>query len=156
MADLTTPSKKLQTVFRAFLHWLGEAVVGLVPLLAFLIMHFFSAPRVKTFVCDIGAPPDPKSCSELLESPSQEVCILTVVVSGLAIWSLLSGPSTKITALTKLQVIISVLSLLSGSLLYALYGAQIARQADNFAYGILVIALISSFFLAIERAVAEE
>ncbi|WP_158808478.1 hypothetical protein [Beijerinckia sp. L45] len=157
MPEVVSSPSKFAVGAVALLRWLGEAVVGLVPLMAFKILQIFSQPTIHLYLCPVDKPIGPGFCQLFGEDASQEVCILTVVISGLALWSLLkvaSGPSREpITPLTQVQVILSVLSLLSGAMLYALYGAHIAKDADRFSYIILAVALMSSLFIAIERAI---
>ena len=76
--------------------WGGETCVGLIPLLAFAMMHKYAgletALRDEILRCTKGIFYT-SQCKAVLESVSQEMCILTVVIAGLAALSVCSiGP----------------------------------------------------------------
>jgi hypothetical protein len=90
-----------------------------------------------------------------MESASQEVCILAVVISGLAVLSVvpIGTHERPITVWTRPLILMAVVSLIFGSLFYALYSAHLDQSADVVSYAVLVVALISSLFLAVEGAI---
>jgi hypothetical protein len=150
---------KTAAVFRASVHWVGETVVGLIPLVAFLIMHTFSIPPGVLVYCPtgVGHAPTFSACRYLAESVSQEICILTVVISGLALISLgkvgQGGCRPPATIFTGLLMLLAICALLAGAILYAIYGAHIDHSADGFTLLMLFVGLFSSFFIALERAI---
>jgi hypothetical protein len=146
----------------AFAHWVGETCIGLIPLLAFVIMHNYATSTLQILSCPAGAKLDFTifpSCSPLSETISQEACILTVVISGLAVLSLFNfGPKARkapITAFSFILIVFAILALLAGALLYALFGVHIDKDAQSVTWGVLGTALFSSLFLAIEGAVLD-
>jgi hypothetical protein len=146
----------------AVAHWLGETCIGLIPLLAFVIMHSYSAPTVQILECPAMVRVDFTTlhyCSPLPETISQEVCILTVVISGLALLSLFRfGPKARkapTTFFSFILIVAAILALLSGALLYALFGVHIDRDAQTVTWWVLATALFSSLSLAIEGAVLD-
>src|ERR1700690_1871463 len=89
VAPRPPPRAVWEAMFDAFVHWAGEAAIGLIPLLAHeVVAGFGKAPTTNV---------------------TPELCILTVVISGLAIFSLLRfGPHQrrlKLTALTYLMAL---------------------------------------------------
>lgn len=98
-------------------------------------------------------------CLMVKDSMLPEVCILTVVASGLCILSLFKigteGAVAPFTVWTVLLFIIALFSLICGAILYALCSAHIDRFGGGIAGMLLAAALISSLFIAIERAVLE-
>jgi hypothetical protein len=146
----------------AFAHWIGETCIGLIPLLAFVIMHSYATPTLQIISCPAKAHLDYMvlpSCSALPETISQEVCILTVVISGLAVLSLFKfGPKARkapITAFSFILIVAAILALLAGALLYALFGVHIDKDADTVTWAVLATALFSSLFLAVEGAILD-
>jgi hypothetical protein len=146
----------------AFTRWIGETCIGLIPLLAFVIMHNYAAPTIQVIACPSGVKIDfstVRSCSPLLDNISQEICILTVVISGLALLSLFNlGPRARkapVTAFSFILIVAAIIALLSGALLYALFGVHIDRDAATVTWGVLATALFSSLFLAVEGAILD-
>lgn len=82
---------KLALAAKAIIKWGGEALVGLIPLFAYQLLQIFSKQTVKLLACPVASLSYPSTCQEIHEGAAQEVCILTVVISGLALWSLLTG-----------------------------------------------------------------
>jgi hypothetical protein len=132
--------------------WLGEAIIGLIPLIVYVAIHQFS--RLPTLaICPAQST---LNCVLLGDSPSQEVCILAVVISGLAVLSVVPLGAARrrpITGFTRLLVLFAVLSLIFGSLFYALFTGHLDKNADTITYYILASALVSSLCLAIEGAI---
>src|SRR5437899_11201393 len=106
--------------------WGGETCVGLIPLLAFEMMHRYAglkdALRDEILKCTKGFT-YVSPCKPVVDSISQELCILTVVSAGLAAVSVCSiGPNRRKdenTVLTYILLVICILTLLAGMLLYA-------------------------------------
>jgi hypothetical protein len=151
-----TPSR-LKAALYGLGQWLGEAVIGLIPLALFEVAHRYSTGPV-TAICPEQKAPLAfgylSGCTRLTETPSQEICILAVVISGLAILSThVPGPGGRPTTIfTRLLVVAALLALIFGSLLYAFYTVHLDKNADELTYIALYVALLSSFFLAIEGA----
>jgi hypothetical protein len=141
--------------FLAVSQWSGEAFVGLLPLLAYWFMHGV-AKLPATAVCQVTQPQAQNQCTIVPDSPLPEVCILAVVVSGLALLSL--GPHRRkagVTIWTFFLIIAAIIGLLLGSGLYALTIAHISQDTDVITYSALAIGLVSSLCLAIECAVLD-
>ena len=149
-----------QAAFHGLLQWVGEAVIGLIPLADFLATHIYSRLPISG-LCSPGSLDKAKgiytSCFPSPETASQEVCILAVVISGLAVLSVapIASRPREITAWTRPLIVVAVVSLIFGSLFYALFSAHMAENADTLSYVILMFALLSSLFLAIEGAILE-
>jgi hypothetical protein len=143
----------------AFTQWFGETCVGLIPLLAYLIMHSYSTSPITILSCPVSTPVVLSPCSLLPDNISQEICILTVVISGLALLSVLNvGPHKRkapVTAWSFILIVAAILALLAGALLYALFGVHIAKNADSITWFALATAISSSLFLAIEGAILD-
>jgi hypothetical protein len=147
---------------RAALHgigqWLGEAVIGLIPLIVYELVHRYSSlPLTATCPKQTLNPyyPTLQNCVPLVESSSQEVCILAVVISGLAVLSVVSlgqHNQRKITGWTRILILLAVVALVFGSLFYGLITAHLDHDATSITYYVLAVALMSSFFLAVEGA----
>lgn len=160
--DSSSPGRSLMVrYFRAalygFAQWLGEAVIGIIPLFMYELVHRYSK-RPITATC-----PDQNTainqlyfgCSKIVESASQEICILAVVISGLAVLSIspIGNRERRRTVFTRLLLLLAVISLIVGSLFYAFYTAHLDHDADAITYYVLAVALISSLCLALEDAI---
>jgi hypothetical protein len=149
-----------QAALHGLLQWIGEAVIGLIPLIVFEAVHSFSRLPV-TGICSLGSLDQAKNlymaCIPAPEGASQEICILAVVISGLAVLSVIPITSRQrpITVWTRPLVLVALISLVFGSLFYAMYSAHLDKSADTISSIVLVAALISSLFLAIEGAILE-
>lgn len=146
----------------AFTRWIGETCIGLVPLLAYVIMHNYATPTIQVIACPNGVRIDDltiQTCRPLADNISQEICILTVVISGLALLSLFNlGPKARrapVTAFSFILIVAAILALLAGALLYALFGVHIDHGANTVTWWVLATALLSSLFLAIEGAILD-
>lgn len=149
-------------LWRAAIHgigqWLGEAVIGLIPLVVYELVRQYSSLPI-TAICPpqaLGTNQSVSFCRAVAENSSQEICILAVVISGLAVLSVvpmgLKKPR-KITAFTRILIVLAVIALIIGSLFYGLFAAHLDRDANSITYYILAVALMSSFFLAVEGAI---
>ncbi|MHB8885814.1 MAG: hypothetical protein ACYC5H_12205 [Methylovirgula sp.] len=149
----------LKAGFQGIIQWAGETLIGLIPLAAYEITRNFSAPTAKLMSCPLSETVYLSACSPLVESASQEMCILTVVISGLSLLSIarigFDGNHAQITTFTRLLMIFAIASLVAGALLYAFYSAHIDHSANNFTISVLAMALVSSFFISLERAILE-
>lgn len=142
--------------------WFGETCVGLIPLLAYSLIHSYSAPTYRLMVCSGFAEQANKfvpNCTALAEGVSQEICILTVVISGLALLSLFNlgrhQRKAPHTWWTRLLIVLCILSLLAGAILYALIGVHLDRGVDGIIWWVLFAALLSSLCLALEGAILD-
>jgi hypothetical protein len=157
-----TLSKQQLAGLYGLVQWGGETAVGLIPLLAFWLMHTYAglkdALRYEIIRCLKGIQ-FVSQCTEVVDSVSQEICILTVVIAGLALLSQFKvGPhqrEAKFTVLTYVLVVANLLTLLMGMGLYALYSAHIAQGADNAAFWTLMVAISASLFLSLESAILD-
>lgn len=157
--QVTTPFVRYAiAVLYGLAQWLGEAVIGVIPLFMYE-MAFKYSHRAVIATCpeeSIAANQTYFGCTRIVESPSQEICILAVVISGLALLSIAPISSKKrrtITVFTRLLLIPALISLIAGSLFYAFFTAHLDQNADVITYYILSVALISSLCLAIEDAI---
>lgn len=115
--------------------WMGEAVIGVVPLLAHEVVARFGKVE--------------------LAGRTPEECILAVVISGLALLSLVRfGPRHRREALTRLTYqmgLISLLALVAGAVMYGL--AEMGLGGDSrLAHWALAAAFASSLVIALEEA----
>lgn len=104
----------MRAAARAAARWLGEAVVGLIPLLAYLAIHQFGHLPVASVCQGLDGAGSPTGCIQLAETVAPEVCILAVVISGLSVISVARREST---IWTYLLVLFAVIALILGSLL---------------------------------------
>lgn len=154
-------SARKSAAVRAFIQWLGENSIGLIPLGAYLIVHSYSAKTFDVLICPQGLSPDALAsrCSSLPFSAAQEICILTVVVAGLTVLSAFHLGSRKRqappTVFTHLLMLAAILSLIAGAIFYALFSARIAQDADTVTILVLATALLSSLCLALEGAILD-
>jgi hypothetical protein len=145
-------------IFHGIGQWIGEAVIGLIPLGVYELVHRYSNLPLSA-TCPQQAPSPStlsvQNCTLLQESSSQEVCILAVVISGLAVLSVIQlglKQPRKVTVLTRVLVLFALGALIVGSLFYGLITAHLERDATSVTYYALVVALLSSFSLAVEGA----
>lgn len=150
-----------QAALRAFIQWVGENSIGLIPLGAYLIVHSYSTKTFDVLVCAPGLPPSSSvsQCTSLPFSAAQEICILTVVVAGLTVLSAFHlGPRKRHappTVFTNLLMLFAILSLIAGAIFYALFSARIAQDADTVTIMVLLTALFSSLCLTLEGAILD-
>lgn len=146
--------------FYGVLQWAGETCVGLIPLLAYFLMHQYGPQNEDVFQCkthyDNGVV---ANCSHVLDNASQEICIIAVVTAGLSILSVchigLRPRAEPNTPLTYVLMVINLLALLTGMLLYGLYSAHIDRGADTATLWVLAVSVLGSFFQALEGAILD-
>jgi len=155
---LLRPSPRAKAVWNGLAQWAGEAAIGLIPLIVYMLTHRFSRLPI-TAACPSQPIPTPPTalggCMALSESAAQEICILAVVISGLALLSTTSIGQAKrqVTMFTRFLVLIALFALIFGSILYAFFTAHLDRDAEAVTYMVLAVALLSSLFLAIEGAI---
>jgi hypothetical protein len=126
-----------------FVMWLGEALIGVVPLGAHELVARFTASAERP------------SGKDLLP----EMCILAVVVAGLNVVSVLRfGPHERrhrMTPVTFVMMIVSLAALMSGATMYGLAAMDLAQGQTDLAYKAWAAALGSSFVMAMERAIID-
>jgi len=132
----------------AFVIWIGETVVGLLP----LATHYLVAAnrQVDSRLGHDGA------ASHLMTAPLAEMNILTVVISGLGLLSLIRfghhGRQARLTPMTYLAGLAALLLLITSSVLYALTMAQVGPGNGSVTLAVLIFAVLVSLFLALEPA----
>jgi hypothetical protein len=95
--------------FFGFAQWIGEALIGLIPLILYVIVNKYSSLPVIA-ICSGSAynalTKQYVGCEALPESASPEICILAVVISGLAVLSVVpfGRRQREITIWTRLLV----------------------------------------------------
>jgi hypothetical protein len=140
--------------------WLGEAAIGIIPWVVYEMVHRYAdLPLIAACPKQPGSSTPLNDCTRIADSASQEICILAVVISGLAVLSVVPlGEQRKrpITVWTRLLVLFAVVALIFGSLFYGLFTAHLDRGADAITYYFLAIALLSSLCLSIEKNVLSE
>jgi hypothetical protein len=144
------------------IQWVGEAAVGLIPWLAYMLTHNFSMSIYVTALCsprvlDSDFASFHANCVQLTDSPIPEICILAVVISGLSLLSIgqfaPGRPRPPRTALTYLMLILAIGSLLAGAIFYALITAHLEGVGlEKWSYLVLSVALISSLTLALQES----
>ena len=121
--------------------WAGEAIVGIVPLGAHKVVAQHSKAATG------------------LDDPTAEVCILTVVISGLSLMSAFKFKpdknSIKMTPMTYFFVVLALLALIVGAIMYGIVVTHLGKDGDDYIYNILYIALGASFFMAAEKSILE-
>ena len=129
---------------KAFIGWLGEAVVGLLPLLTHSLLEPYSNQshevETRAFI--------------------SEICILSVVISGLSVLSIIPyvihPRRAPFTAWTYLLCLTTMLALIFGAMFYALVAANIDKPSDAAVpWYTLIAAIAGSLGLALERAILE-
>jgi hypothetical protein len=144
--------------FFGFAQWIGEALIGLIPWILYVSVNKYSSLPIIA-ICSGSAynayTKQYAGCTALPESASPEICILAVVISGLAVLSVVpfGRRQREITIWTRLLVLLAILALIFGSLFYALFTAHLDRDADTMVYIVLLVALVSSLCLSIEGAI---
>jgi hypothetical protein len=159
-SNLSRP-RLIRAIFNGCVLWAGEAVVGLIPLAAYVFAHGFARRGYLNAICGSGALEQwarfADHCLEYPDSPLQEICVLSVVISGLSLLSIGQfSPGRRVsprTALTYLMQTLAILSLLAGRIFYGLITAHLNDGHDDWAYAALVVALVSSFVLAIQESI---
>lgn len=104
----------------ALFEWSGDALIGLLPLMAHMFVHKLSKINHVFALCDQSL----TNCHQTDGIFLAEVSIISVVVSGLALLSLISiGPHRRIsppTSWTYFVAILALLALICGVILYAI------------------------------------
>jgi hypothetical protein len=153
-----------RAVFNGCVQWAGEAVVGLLPLFAFVLNHGFGDEDYISALCVQAVRrnlrvPFGDACTEYPESPLAEICVLTVVISGLSLLSFAqfarSRRQTPRNALSYLMQLFAILSLAAGMLFYGRITSHSNAGHDEWVYITLIVALVSSFVLALQESIAE-
>jgi hypothetical protein len=130
-----------QSLLYGLLLWLGEAMIGVVPLGAHELVLRFSG--------------DAGSSAEASLIP--EVCILAVVISGLSVVSLLRfGPHGRGRQLDwpeYIMALASLVALIAGAVMYGLAAMKMNHGQTSLAVIALVGALFSSLAIALIGAV---
>lgn len=148
--------------WHALSQWVGETCVGLIPLLAYSLVHTYAEQPYQLMICPPGSGQTKSfvpNCTPLSGGVSQEICILTVVISGLALLSLFNlgrhQRKAAHTTWTRLLIVLCILALLAGAILYALIGVHLDRGVDGIVWWVLVGAILSSLCLALEGAILD-
>jgi hypothetical protein len=139
-------SPRWPAIKSASIIWGAEALVGLLPLFADLLVSQH---------IDSHKLPGIEVHNSLLEE-----CILAVVISGLALVSILlkSSPGPKPLSHelgTCYMVGIAFAAMMSAAVFYGLISAGISSNPEQIVYPALVMALASSFSIAIRNAMKE-
>jgi hypothetical protein len=151
-------SPRRRAGLQASVNWVGENTLGAIPLLAYILTHRYRNQQ-PVYLCPSTVQSDStvSVCSALQGSIVQELCILTVVIAGLAVLSFFHlGPRARRavpTFFTHLLVVLAVASLVGGAILYAMASIYLLKETDFVTNGILVAAALSSFFLRMEEAI---
>jgi len=150
-----------KAIWNGCVQWAGEAVVGLLPLFAYLLDRGFGANRLISALCNSQIEDNPLlsikgNCIAVADSPLAEICVLSMVISGLSLLSTVKGRrQTPKNSLTYLMQLVAILSLVAGALFYAKITSHSNQGHDEWTYIALVAALVSSFVLAVQASVLE-
>jgi hypothetical protein len=131
------------SIVRGLVLWIGELVIACVPLAAHEI------------VADFSGEVEPPAGFD----PIPEICILAVVISGLSVVSLARfGSGERVfrhTPFSFIMLLLSVFSLMSGAVMYGLAVMRLDHGQTGLAYWATTTALLSSFLIALEKAIRE-
>jgi hypothetical protein len=152
-----------RAVFNGCVQWAGEAVVGLLPLFAYVLNHGFGTDQLIPALCSPVAHQAfaryADVCADNPDSPLAEICVLAVVISGLSLLSIAQFArgrrQTPKNAITYLMMLLAILSLVAGTLFYARITSHSNEGHEEWTYITLMVALVSSFALAIQESIAE-
>jgi hypothetical protein len=152
-----------RAVVNGCVQWAGEAVVGLLPLFAYVLNHGFGNDQFIPALCTAGAHRNFAAyadwCVDNPDSPLAEVCVLAVVISGLSLLSIAQFARGRRqppkNALTYLMMLLAIMSLVAGTLFYARITSHSNKGHEEWTYITLIVALVSSFVLAIQESIAE-
>lgn len=152
-----------RAVFNGCVQWAGEAVVGLLPLFAYLLNHGFGRESYLPAICSSTAHQAfarySDVCVDNPDNPLAEICVLAVVISGLSLLSIAQFTSrrrqTPKNALTYLMMLLAIMSLVAGTLFYAKITSHSNDGHAEWTYITLAVALVSSFVLAIQESLAD-
>lgn len=150
-----------QVIWNGCVQWAGEAVIGLLPLFAYLLDQGFGASRFITALCNSQIEDNPLvtikgNCIAIPDSPLAEICVLSMVISGLSLLSTVKGRhQMPRNSLTYLMQLVAILSLVAGALFYGKITSHSNAGHDDWAYVTLVAALVSSFVLAVQASFQE-
>ena len=129
----------LRAACTGFLLWLGEAVIGVLPLAAVQLVSRFN-----------GTP---------VADPIAEKCILAVVIAGLSLLSLFRfgphGRRHRVSVFAYLLALVALLTLLAGGIMYGLAVTEAAKGDTDLASFNLKVALAASLLLALEAAILD-
>ncbi len=138
----------------AVAHWFAEIVVGLTPLIGWVAVHGYAELPWILMRCPAVGPRQIADCDPANDGPGAEICILVVVISGLALLPLSHPRQGRPNPLrTVTSACLSSLTLMGG-ILYGLIAAGISRDTGGVAIWLLAGALLGSLFVALERAEA--
>jgi hypothetical protein len=141
--------------------WAGEAFIGLIPYIAFVVLHKYSRQHLMTALCPAQTPSPANgivfNCLPLQEDASQEICILAVVISGLALLSIvpLRERPRPITPFTYVLMLLLIGSLIFGAIFYGLFATHNDQGAEAITYLVLFTALGSSLVLTLDGAIID-
>src|SRR5262245_305605 len=145
-------SRYLKATFNGLVQWVCEAVVGLIPLGAYVLAHGADDGRIITALCnqrvlDNAYNAFSAHCAQVAESPLQEICVLAVVISGLSLISIAQfSPSRRQSPRTPVTLLMSALaigSLVAGGIFYGQITAH-RSVIDEWVYAALAVALVRS------------
>jgi len=136
--------------------WVAEVGIGLIPLLADNIVHHFMKSQGYLVRCgsETGAGTF-AGCFRVSDSVDAEKCILTIVLSGLAILASLvwwRSIESTVRTLFRILTLVSLFALVvMGAVLYALIVGGINQNTHGAVNWILAGAVVGSALLAVER-----
>jgi drug/metabolite transporter (DMT)-like permease len=130
-------------ITKAFIVWLGGAVIGMIPLLTHSLLESYS-----------------KQASEItIQTFYAELCIVAIVVSGLSLLQTIPyGPRPRrapFTAWTYLVCLATLLSLIYGAMFYAVAVTDVGMLSPTAAWYTLIAAIGGSLGIVLERAILE-
>jgi hypothetical protein len=139
-----------------FFLWVGEVFIGLTPLLVYLVARRFTAAQTHVARCPGDMAGEPHDCHWATNGIEAEICILTLVLSGLALLSLVRPRAGVGGAGRHFFRIVCAFGLaiiaVFAAMLYAWIITGNAYKVDGTVWWLLSGSVLGSFFLAMERA----
>jgi hypothetical protein len=136
--------------------WIGEVLVGLAPLFFDQLHHIFTEAPGVLARCLRVVDGQPVECKSIPDGPDAEICILAVVLSGLALLQLFRRPPASPIGWLSISRPIAVFGLAAimvlAGMLYGWISAGINHGTGAIVWWVLGGALAGSLLLAFDRA----
>lgn len=137
--------------WRAFVMWLGETAIGLIPLITYAVRYYYTdLSKLK------HAPAHAEGDLTFIASALEEINILTVVLSGLSLVMLFKfdgrGLKCNFTGFTYISALLALLFIVVASLFFVIDTLDIGKDNVGVTLGFLYSAIGVSLFMTLEPA----